>query len=605
MVITYKILIIYLYSFLVFFSSIGYGIFFKNNILQFKERINIFEGYLLSVPFLLFLGLLLNFFVPINYLVTISISFFGLVLFLLNKKFINLNYLKELIVLKIFLIPFFIGDNLHEDFYYHHLPYLNLINNYKIIFGLVNFNDVLANPYLSWFNYSSLFAIPPYKFELNYVLSYLLFLSFLGVVYVNYKNSNDNREKIISFIIIPVSLVIFSKLKNFGVDIAPQLFILLGFLYLVKKNYKNEQTYLLLSILYFSSSIIIRINSVFILPLLLYCIVKLYFKVNLRKNIIFISFIFIFGTSFLIKSLINTGCLIYPINFTCITNLEWSISSEINSKRMNLLEASSKGYMFYSKKVNPTENKFVWSEAPNLLSHKEFINKGPLFWSKYWLKDHDKNRLLNIFIVNSILLIFILICIKFKKKEGKNLISSRLLFLLILISITFWYFKTPQSRFAGFSLLIILGVMLSTKLLSYFEYEKLFKMKKTIIFSIIFFLSVNFIENFSSFQNNLKYFSNDNLSTINKLTELNKHIDYFEEKIDGIKINFRLPTRKLYVGNINENINYILFCGNIEQLCTPILKVSCFSKFKTNWSYLFVYPDNDNCLKLLNRNIIY
>ena len=156
MILTYKILIIYLYSFFIFFSSIGYGIFFKNNILQLKEKINIFEGYLLSIPFLIFLGLLLNFFIPINYLVTIFICLSGLILFILNKKFIILNYFKELIVLKIFLIPFFIGSNLHEDFYYHHLPYLNLINNYKIIFGLVNFNDVLANPYMSWFNYSSL-----------------------------------------------------------------------------------------------------------------------------------------------------------------------------------------------------------------------------------------------------------------------------------------------------------------------------------------------------------------------------------------------------------------------------------------------------------------
>ena len=193
-----------------------------------------------------------------------------------------------------------------------------------------------------------------------------------------------------------------------------------------------------------------------------------------------------FGISFLTKSLINTGCLLYPVNFTCISNLEWSVSSEINSKRMNLLEASSKGYMFYSKIVNPTDNKFVWSEAPNILSHKEFINKGPLFWSKYWLKDHDKNRLLNIIIFNFILLIFILICIKFKKKDA-NFKSSNLFFLLIIISITFWYFKTPQSRFAGFSLFIILGIFLSIKIANYFEYENFFKMKKTIIFSIVFF----------------------------------------------------------------------------------------------------------------------
>ena len=260
MISIYKILIIYLYSFVIFFSSVGYGIFFKKNILQFKERVDVFEGYLLSIPLLIFLGLLLNFFIPINYLVTILISLFGIILFILNKKFVFLNYFKELIVIKIFLIPFFIGSDLHEDFYYHHLPYLNLINNYKIIFGLINFNDVLANPYMSWFNYSSLFALPPYRFELNYILNYLLFLSFLGFIYVNYKNSNNNEEKLISFIIMTISLAIFSKLKNFGVDISPQLINLIGFLHLIKYNYDNKEINILLSVLYFYSSIIIRIN---------------------------------------------------------------------------------------------------------------------------------------------------------------------------------------------------------------------------------------------------------------------------------------------------------------------------------------------------------
>ena len=102
MISIYKILIIYLYSFVIFFSSVEFDIFFKKNILQFKERVDVFEGYLLSIPLLIFLGLLLNFFIPINYLVTILISLFGLILFILNKKFVFLNYFKELIVIKIF-----------------------------------------------------------------------------------------------------------------------------------------------------------------------------------------------------------------------------------------------------------------------------------------------------------------------------------------------------------------------------------------------------------------------------------------------------------------------------------------------------------------------
>ena len=41
----------------------------------------------------------------------IFVSLFGLILFILNKKFVILNYFKELIILKVFLIPFFRKDS--------------------------------------------------------------------------------------------------------------------------------------------------------------------------------------------------------------------------------------------------------------------------------------------------------------------------------------------------------------------------------------------------------------------------------------------------------------------------------------------------------------
>ena len=188
MFIIYKIIIIYLYLFLIFFSSIGYGYFFKKLVFNDNDNSNLFELYLLSIPLLTFIGILIHFFYKIDFLIIIVVNILGLLFFIIYSKKINFNNsLKILFFLKIFLFPFLLGNNLHEDFYYHHLPYLNLINNYKIIFGLVNFNDVLANPYMSWFNYSALFALPPYKFELNFILNYLFF--FLFYFFFNYRNS--------------------------------------------------------------------------------------------------------------------------------------------------------------------------------------------------------------------------------------------------------------------------------------------------------------------------------------------------------------------------------------------------------------------------------
>ena len=84
------------------------------------------------------------------------------------------------------------------------------------------------------------------------------------------------------------------------------------------------------------------------------------------------------------KNLINTGCIFYPVNFTCIETINWTLDKEITSKRMNLLEASSKGYMFYSKSINTTSDKFVWSEAENILNHNDYLKSDVRFWTKYW-----------------------------------------------------------------------------------------------------------------------------------------------------------------------------------------------------------------------------
>ena len=156
MLIVYKVLFLYLNLLLVFISSLGYGLLFKNLIFKNNNHNNIFEIYIFSIPPLLFIGLLLHLFFPINYLITSLVLIIGFLLFTFTKKknLFDKNSLFIGFLLILTLFHLLIGSTEHADFYYHHLPYLNLINEFKIIFGLVNFNDVLANPYMSWFNYS-------------------------------------------------------------------------------------------------------------------------------------------------------------------------------------------------------------------------------------------------------------------------------------------------------------------------------------------------------------------------------------------------------------------------------------------------------------------
>ena len=613
MIIIYKVLFLYLNLLLVFISSLGYGLLFKNLIFKNISHNNIFEIYIFSIPPLLFIGLLLHLFFPINYLITSLVLIIGCLLFTFTKKK-NLYYKNALFIgffLILTLFPFLIGSAKHADFYYHHLPYLNLINEFKIIFGLVNFNDVLANPYMSWFNYSGLFVLPPFKYQFIFILNFLFFYSFIGYLYLDIKKQNKIDLKIINLFLILLSISVFSKIKNHGADVPPQLFILLSFRYFYEIIiYKNEYffEYLIRIILFLTIAIILRINSIFVIPVLI--VTTYLFLKNLKdikKYYISLLFIVFLSLSFFAKNIINTGCIIYPVNFLCFDKkIEWAISNEITSKRMNLLEASSKGWMYYAKSLNPTTNKFVWNENKGLLKHDEYIKKGVNFWFKYWKQDHDYKRIVNILIIYFFIIFILLTINKFKLKTQKaNFKKYLFLSLILFFCIMFWFLKTPQTRFAGYSLIISFCSIISIWLLSKFELgSSIFinNFSKVLLFIV---LSINGYENWEIMKKNLVEKNNSNLFIWSAYPELKESVDFEKIKINNIQIYSRKRSETLYAGNINEENNYILFCGNIPQLCLPEKKINCFKNIKEKIGYYFVYPNFNKCRELIDKNIIY
>jgi hypothetical protein len=613
MIVIYKVLFVYLNLLLVFFSSLGYGILFKNFILKNNNYSNVFEIYILSIPPLLFIGLLIHLFFPINYIITSLIFIIGFLLLAKNKR--EVLYDKNSLFIGFFLIlaffPLLMGSTEHADFYYHHLPYLNLINEFKIIFGLVNFNDVLANPYMSWFNYSALFVLPPFKYQFIFILNFLLFYSFIAYLYLDLIKQDRNDLKIIDFFLILISISIFSKIKNHGADVPPQLFILLSFRYfyavIVYQN-KHYSEYLVRIILFLTVAIIFRINSIFIIPLMIVAAYLLLKNLaNLKKYLISMLFIFFLSLGFFSKNFINTGCAIYPVNLVCFDNkIEWAISKEITSKRMDLLEASSKGWMYYAKSVNPTNNKFVWNESENLIKHKEYINKGIKFWFKYWKEDQDHKKILNIFIIYFFIILILLSLNKFKLKRNK-INSSRYFFItsIIFLCIVFWFLKTPQTRFAGFSLIVSLCTIVSMWLLSFFETGGKNFLNKFSNILLLITLIINAFENGPNMINNFKEKNNSNFLTWTEYPKLIESVDFEKINIDNIKINLRKRSKILYAGNINEENNYILFCGNISQLCIPEKKINCFKNIKEKYGYYFFYPDYKKCREIIDKNIIY
>ena len=138
------------FFFLVFFSSIGYGSIFNKFIIRNYFFQSIGETGIYGLFFLCFISLFIHFFVSINLIVTSLICFFGLLFFLLEK---NKSFVLDLNNFLIFLIllPTIIYFEYHADYFWYHLPYINITNEFKIIFGLSNLNDNLGYSHL-WYD---------------------------------------------------------------------------------------------------------------------------------------------------------------------------------------------------------------------------------------------------------------------------------------------------------------------------------------------------------------------------------------------------------------------------------------------------------------------
>ena len=152
---------ILLFSFLTnfFYYCVGYIFLFKNK----DAKHSIFYKTLIGVILTSFIALLLNFFIPLDQNINSFIFILVFLIFLLKSRLIIKK--KEIIFLIIStLICFFLillSNVNRPDAGLYHLPYIAILNEYKIIFGLNNlhsrFGHVSIIQYLSALNNNYIF----------------------------------------------------------------------------------------------------------------------------------------------------------------------------------------------------------------------------------------------------------------------------------------------------------------------------------------------------------------------------------------------------------------------------------------------------------------
>jgi len=384
---------------------------------------------------------LINFFIKISQSVTLICI---LCLLLLNLLYKKLNLDKNVLIYN-FLLPLLMsfssnGANLHYDASLYHLQFQNWLKSYKIIGNLVLTHS--RNGYSSIYDYISSNFWWGENFLLLHFVNLVFITSFISImIYFIFFQKN------IFLKYSSLAIIIYAFLDNFGYsggrngfiyiesigkqDVAFAIVFYLVFLFIIysiKYNqYSYEELFWIISFSLFAVQL--RIYGIFLIPVLIFYLIKLNQNLNFLSMWKYTIIQIIIGILWIIKNLISTGCLFFPVSITCFDKLN-IYGAELAKRERNELFVFHKGYSF-------NENFFEWLNS--FLNHT--VNKQIVF-----------NFLLSFFIIRVFFkLIFI------EKRSGKVPLFFTIsisLFINFIVLIT----SAPGDRFFIHLFLILIGI---------------------------------------------------------------------------------------------------------------------------------------------------
>ena len=469
--------------YLILLSTLGYGLVFSYLLKIRNQTLSFSISGILGVIFLTFLSYTTNFFFAHNYIHNIIVQICGLLsLFFFKKNFKKHFFYKSFILLSLFfLVSLFLSKN-NEDFPYYHLAFtLNLVESNTII-GIGNFNPAYKTA-SSLFYYHSLMYLPYIKYYLFHS-SGVIILTFASFFFINnfYFNKTYKDNKFINILcalIFTFVVLVFTRIAEYGTDRAGQIvaFILIVIILKIinKKDIDLDNIKLAtLLILY-----LITIKAYFIVYSLFLLIVivriKFYEILNLfKKNYFFFYITFFFALVYFTSNLLNSGCLVYPLIFTCFENLSWTGTLKNIADNNQWFE--------------------LWAKAgatPNyIVSDKEYYIKH-LNWLSNWISNYFFTKGSDfILVISSISLIFILFFKNLSKKKSNIISNYKCVYFLLIILFIIWFNKHPDLRYGGYTIIALLFFIPVSIFLSKFDINN--KIMKSFYAYIILFLLIAF-----------------------------------------------------------------------------------------------------------------
>tara|TARA_B100000315_G_scaffold215854_1_gene215382 strand:- start:135 stop:1943 length:1809 start_codon:yes stop_codon:yes gene_type:complete len=592
-----------IFVFFIFSNVIGYG-YSLSFLFKIKEE-SFTNLFIYGSLMMILVSLILNFFLPLNFILTNSLFVFFTFLgfYKITKNINNSHNLYLFIFLVIFTSLIVFRSYPYADYEIYHLPYIEILKKYKIVFGLSNFNvqfghtSIFQN--IAALQYNSLM-----KMDSHIYFTTLLVNIILGEVLLNYRNNSQLIIKFISYIFIVNFFIHANRYGALGNDFpahALSFFSYILFFKIVSSNKINNDFNTLIFCL------IIAIFGKFSLFVNSFLILLLYFlkKEILKINFMTITLIIIVCISCFLKNLINTSCLLYPVSITCLET-SWSADDyDFSDPKLVGLHniVANKGLKFDAEKkpiladsdqiiIKKSTNDYTTfqklSEEQKINFKKYLIYKNfnkTKIWTKNYYKGHFKNKIFNnlfLFLFVNVFVFFIyngnykfLILNNYNKFKLK---TPHLLFVIfITLSSTIWFFTAPLFRYGISYLLLFICIPFLIYIVLYAASDK----KILRFFNLI--VCITFI-----------YAISDNLVRINNF-ELKKNktntivpLTYSSfKKIEIDNFKFTVPTQlEHYKAS---------FCSFLEPLClsfgnSEFLK-SNFKVVEKN-KYLFIKKQN-------------
>ena len=482
----HSLLILLIYYWLITFSLVGYGILFNKLFLRSSENDIGYVGFY-GIFILILLSYISSFFIPHSELFNSGVLLVGLIIILINRKknIIQKNIRKILIIFSILTIFILLAKN-HDDFPYYHFPYTHLLTEYSNMIGLGNFNHGFRT-HSSIFYLSSLFNLPYSNFFLLH-LSPVFFIGFANIVLYNkispyFEGKEPSYILYLSLLSFVFINVFFVRLGEHGTDRSAMILIIIVIIelfYLInKKKIVDKNTFLKLLIFI---TLIISLKTFYILYGLLLIPLIFYFNKNKVSLIFFFKNKITYLCLIMIMSLFtvnffNSGCLLYPVKFTCFENFSWSIP-------ISEVEEMNNWYQQWAKAgANPNfriENPEIYIKNFN--------------WVSNWIDMYFFNKVSDFLLGLSFLCLIVWLTFFSKKISKRKKPKFWLLYSIIIFLTIEWFYLLPTLRYGGYHLIaLLLFIPLSIYLSKYSIKPKLLKKKILfiILLTIVIFLSRN------------------------------------------------------------------------------------------------------------------